>query len=867
MWNRFDDDIREEVRAYVDLLAAEKVRMGMSPEDARRAALIETGGIAQVTEAVRGTSHRAWAEAFAHDIKYAWRSLRRTPAFALIVVLTIALGVGANAAIFSAVNAVILRPLPFPNGDRLVSLWATNPDRSVPRYGVSWGDFRDWRARTRTFDDMAMYGAGLTTLVGQSGPESVGTMNITPNLFDVLGIRPQLGRLFGADDEPGESSNTVVLTDGYWSRRFGRDRQIIGKSVSVNGRSRTVVGVLPPQAELLGAAFLGVPLDVVTVIELTTYPRVELHAQHLFGAIARLKPGTTIAQARRDLSTTEMQLAKEDPMIAGWTASVFYLTDDLSLSARDPLLILLAASALLLVIACTNVANLVLVRGATREREFAVRKALGAPRRRLIQQLVVESFVLAAAGGAVGLLVAGGALRGIRGMIPFGVIARADEMTLNGAVLAFAFALSIVTALAFGLWPALRASSSDVNYALRDGGRGNSGGPASHRARRLLVIAQLAIAVVLLICAALVWQSVRRMLKVDPGFRPEQTITAQITLGTSYPDTTALAFYRSLLTNLESRPGIVAAGATDTPPLTGTGVFTAIRLTGMPPRPPDQPLMSTIRAVTPGYFKAMAMHLQTGHDFEWSEAGNSIVVSNAAANAFWPRQPALDKQIGFKLDTKGMPVIGVVNDTREVNLSTAPAPVVYVSMRRYVRVFHTNTVVVRGTADRGVLVRTLREAVRELDPEVALYNVQTLQQIVDQSTAQTRLNISLLGVFAIAALLLATLGIYGVVSYTADQRRREIGVRVALGAQRADVVRLVLGEGARLATAGVAIGVVVALLATRLIQSWLFEIGRADSRTFAEVALGLALFSLLASYIPAVRAARVDPLIAMRADA
>jgi predicted permease len=804
---------------------------------------------------------------FVQDARLALRLARRFPLFTTVVLLTIALGVGATTAIFSAVHAVMLQPLPFADGDRLVSIWGTNPDKSIPRFGVSWPDFRDWKTRSRSFDDMSLYVGNVTTLVAPEGPESVACLYVSSNFLDVLGIKPGLGRGFGVDDQRGESSNTVVLGYGYWQRRFAGDRSVIGRSVTVNGRPRTIIGVLPAGAELLGPAFVGAPLDIVTVMELSSYSSVERHAQHLFGAIGRLKRGVTLDAARADILQTQTQVSTENPEIAGWTASVFYVADDLSLNTTQPLLILLAASLLLLVIACINVANLLLVRGATRAREIAVRQALGASRSRLAIQFLVESAILAVCGGVLGVGIAALAVRAIRSMIPFGVIARAEDIRMSAPVLAFALAISLVAALAFGAWPALRSGKSSAK--LSDDLRERSpSGVARARTRRTLVVAELSLAFVLAVCASLVWQSVRRMLTVDPGFRPQGVVTASITLGKNYPDSTAVSFYRTLLTDLEGRPGIEAAGATDTPPLGGGGIFTSIRLIGQPPRPANSPLMSTIRSITPGYFRALGMHVIAGHDLEWNEATTSIVLSKGAAQAFWPGQPVLDKAIGFNVQPTAYPIVGEVNDTRQASLATAPAPIVYLSMRRYARVFHTMTVVVRGRpgVDVATSVATLRAALHAIDPALSLYSVQTMESIVDQSTAQPRLNIALLAVFASAALLLATLGIYGVVSYSVTQRRQEIGVRMTLGAQRSDIVRLILGEGSALAIPGVGIGVVAALFATRLVQSMLFEIGAADPLTFIVVAAGLLLVALAASLVPARRAAAVDPLLAIRAD-
>jgi len=801
------------------------------------------------------------------DLRAAFRAATGAPWFTALVALTIALGVGANAAIFSVVDAVLLQPLPFAHGDRLVSLWATNPDKTIRRFGVSYGDYLDWRTRTRSFTDMALYTSRVATMTTTSGPESVADFQVTRNFLDVLGVTPALGRGFGADDERGESSTTVILSYGFWQRRFGGDQNILSKKLSIDGRMRTVIGVLPANAALIGPAFMGNQLDVVTVVPFSSFPAVERHNQHLFGALARLKPGVTLAAASRDLYDTEVQIASENADIAGWTASVFMLSDDLSQGVRGPLLLLLAAAALVLLIACINVANLLLVRGTTRARELAVRQALGASRGRLVSQLLVESLGFGVVGGALGVLVAAGAIGGIRRMLPAGAIARAGDIHLDARVLAFAIALSMLSALLFGLWPAFRASTFSLNAVLRDGGRAQSGGVKSQRVRKSLVVAEVALAVVLVISAGLVVQSLQRLLNVDPGFRPEHAIAARITLTPErYPDSTTVAFYRQLLANLDGRAGIVAAGATDTPPLGGGGIFTPIRLVGQPPRPPDQPLMSTIRVVTPGFFEAAGMHVLAGTGIQWNEAGPSMVLSAAAAKAFWPNESVVGKQIAFGTEPRGLTVVGEVNDARETSLATPQGPVVYISFRRSMRYARAMTVIVRGTGDDASLVNALRAALREQDPTLALSNVLSLREIVNQSTAQTRLETLLLAVFAAAALLLSTLGIYGVVSYSVMQRYQEIGIRVALGAQRANVLRLVFTEGAVLACIGIAIGFAGALAATSLIQSWLFDIGRFDPLTFVATGCGLIVVSLAACWVPARRALRADPLAAMRAS-
>ena len=807
-----------------------------------------------------------WLGWLSQDARLGVRRLREAPGFAAIVIVTLALGLGASTALFSVVDAVLLRPLPFAQDESLVMLYASNPDKSIPRFGVSYPDYRDWREQTRSFTDLALFTGGSLVMQGPDGPERVGGMFVSRNFFDVLGVRPCLGRLFGPEDERGESSSSLLLGYGYWQDRFGGDRSILGRTLEVNGRVRTIVGVLPPGVALLGPAFLGERLGAVTVVEPSIYPRVENHAQHLFGSVARLRPGVTLEQAQADLYAAEVRIAAANPVIAGWTANVFPLRGELSLGTREPLLVLLAAAGLVLVIGCINAANLLLARGAARQRELALRQALGASRARLVVQLLVESTVLSIGGGILGVAIAGGGLGTLRRLIPPGLISLSDDIRLDGRVLALALGLSLVTALVSGLWPAFRMSVPNLAPALRGGGRGSTSGPPARRARRILVVVEVALALVLLIGASLVVESLRHMTQVDPGFRPEHLVTAQLDLGAKYPDSAQIPLYESILTDLAGRPGIEAAGATNTPPLVAGGMFTSIHLIGKPPRPESQPLMSTIVVVTPGYFRAMGQSLLQGREIEWSDARPTIVLSETAARAFWPGESAVGHRLAIGPDPLGNEIVGVARDTRRISLSTPPAPVVYVSLPRYSALLRSMTLVVRGRGDVATIVAATRAAVHQADAGLPLYSVQTMQEVVDLSLAQPRLEASLLTLFGTIAFLLAMLGIYAVISYSVTHRQQELGVRMALGATRRDVLRLVLLEGAALSAIGIAIGVLGALGATRLLGSWLFGVGRSDLATFGGVAAGLMLAALAACYAPARRATRVDPLVVMRGD-
>ncbi len=802
----------------------------------------------------------------ASEVRHGIRRLRRAPGFALIVMLTLALGLGASTALFSVVDAVLVRPLPLDRDGDLVMLYATNPDKSIPRFGVSYPDFRDWREQTRSFSDMALFSVGSMVIQSPDGPERVGGLFVSRNIFDVLGVRPILGRLFGPEDERGESSTSIVLAYGYWQERFGGARSVLGRTLQVNGRVRTIIGVLPAGVGFLGPAFLGERLGAVTVVEPSIYPRVENHAQHLFASVARLGPGVTLEQARADLYATEVHIAAANPSIAGWTASVFPLRGELSLGTREPLLVLLAAAGLVLAIGCMNVAILLLARGAAGRREMSLRQALGASRARIVGRLLIESALLSVGGGVLGVVLAWAGVQWLKTLIPPGLIARADDIRLDVGGLAVALGLSLLAALLSGLWPAIRASVPDLAGILRGGDRGGSRAPLNRRLRRALVVSELSLALVLLVSAGLVVQSLLHMTEVDPGFRPEHVVTARLDLGDKYPDAAQIPLYRALLTDLGGRPGIEAAGATDTPPLVAGGFFTSIHLIGKPPRPENQPLMSSIVTVTPGFFRALGQPLLEGREIDWRDAEPTIVLSAEAARAFWPGESPIGHRIAIGADSLGNEIVGVAGDTHRASLSTPPAPVVYVAMQRYAKILRSMSLVVRGRSDVAAIVAATRGAVHDADPALPLYSVQTMQEVVDQSLAQPRLEASLLALFGGASLLLAAFGIYAVLSHSVVQREQELGVRMALGATRRDVLCLVLREGAALSAVGIVVGAAGALAATRLLKSWLFGIGRTDPVTFAAVAAGLVLIALIATWVPARRATRVDPLIVMRGE-
>jgi len=855
-----DANLGDELRFHLDMEARQLEASGLSHDAATAEARRRFGGVDRYTEELRDERGGRMLEHLRIDARYALRLARRFPAFTAIVVLTLGISIGANTAIFSVVNAVLLRPLPFPRGDDLVVLYAQNPDKSLPRFSVSYADYLDWRKETHSFTDIAAFAPASLTFTQNDDAQRLSGLSVTTNYFDVLQVRPHLGRLFRDGDPPTETENEIVLTYGFWQRQLAGDPSVIGRPIKIGSSGRTVIGILPAAFDANSGG-----LDAVTVLVPASIPSVESHAQHLLSVIGRLRPGTTLASAQADLLGVATRVAAANPGIAGWTANVFSLRDELVRTLANPLYVLLAAAGLVLLIGCINVANLLFTRSAIRDREVALRQALGASRRRLVSQLMVESAELAIAGAVLGLLIAKLTLRAILAVAPTGLLPTTIDLDLR--VMAFAAGLIVFTTLIVGLWPALSATRPRLTGPLHDGGRASTGGLRTLRARRTLVVAETSLALVLLICAGLVIQSLSHMLRVDPGFRPERVVTMRLSLtGARYNDTTQIQFFRDLQTRLAARAGIEAVAAANTPPISAGGITTAIRLIGVPPRAGEQ-LMGAATAVTPGYFRALAIPVVQGRDVDWNDPDPKLLVSQAAARQYWPGQSPIGKRIAFGTrDTLGLEVVGVVADSRSRGITTDAPAMIYMAYAGATRVARTMTLVVRGRGDVSAVLATTKAVVREIDPTLALYNVRTVDDIIQQSIGQPRLNTMLLSFFAFVAVALAIIGIYGVVSYSVAQRTQEIGVRMALGAGQRDVMSLILREGGALAMIGVVVGVGGALVATRFIQSWLFGIERMDAATILVTAAGLIVVAVAASYLPARRASRVDPLVAMRAD-
>ena len=798
------------------------------------------------------------------DVRVALRSLRKTPAFTAVVVLTLALGIGANAAIFSVLNAVLLRPLPYPDSERIMTLWTDNGDQGWPKDVSGYADFSDWRAQNTTFTEMAAYTGTTRTLTGIGEPEQVRGAVVVPTFFKVMGINPARGRALTMDDFTGDR-RVVVLGDEFWRRRMGSDPAAVGKAILLNNVAHEIVGVMPPRFTFPGTAtefWTSFPLSV------TNEPR----GNFWLSVVGRLELGVTVEQARAELGTIAKRLATEYPATnAKLGVTVVPLHENTVGDVRPALVVLMAAVGFVLLIACANIANLLLARGATRTREVAVRVALGAGRGRIVRQLLTESACLAVLGGALGLLIA---KWGVDLLVAFGpdALPRMSEVRVDTAMLLFTLVAALFTALLFGLPPAMRASSVQLSDTLKEGTRSMSGARGGVRLRRALVVTEIALALVLLIGAGLLLASFRRLSSVDAGFDAANLLTARLSVPQSrYPQPAqARAFYQEVLTRTQALPGVRAAGYTTALPLSGSVNGAPVAIEGRAPMP-DLDDKEVRRAIaSPTYFRTLGIPVLAGRVFTEQESGdtvNVVVVNETMKKLHFLGADPIGRRMQWGCvgpQCPWMTVIGVVKDTKQDGLDEFVRPEVFTSYLQQPRL--GLTLAVRTQGDPLAIVGSLRSIVQSIDRDIPLAGVATMEQLMADSVATRRFNTLLLGVFSSLALVLALVGIYGVMSYNVSQRRQEVGIRMALGARGRDVLGLVLREAMALAGVGILLGVVLSLFVTRLLQTLLFEVSATDPATFAVTAFLLAGVALAASYIPARRAATVDPVAALRND-
>jgi putative ABC transport system permease protein len=798
------------------------------------------------------------------DFRYAARLLLRSPAFTLVAVAALALGIGANTAIFSVVDTLLLRPLPYADADRLAVIWEHNIPRDRQHNVVSPGNFIHWQELNQSFTELSALSMTFrTTLTGAGDATELPVQYVSAGIFRILGVRPALGRDFTKqDDAPGVG--VVIISDRLWRQRFGADPTIVNRSIQLDGRPNVVAGVMPA-----GFSILDRTVDVWSTIGLP--PSARTPRGRWIGVVGRLKDGVTMAQAQADMVRVHQELTRRFPDFnTGWTANVVPLREELTGTVKPALWVMLGAVGFVLLIACANVGNLVLARATARQRELAVRAALGAGRGRLIRQMLVESLLLSIMGSTAGLLVAWWSVVALRTTIADRVpIARLDQVSIDGTVLLFTAGAALVSALLFGIAPALTSAGARLTESLKDGGRSGSAARGA-RIRSVFVVVETALALVLLVGSGLLLRSFVALMRVDPGFDPAHTMTVKVSIPTAkYRDAAQQqAFFNQLFEKLDALPGVTAAGGTSFLPIAGLGAATGFQIVGQPKPSAGQEPVTDVRVVTHDYFKAMGVPLLRGRTFDSRDAGTNVrrvIVNQALARKHVPNEDPIGKSIIVSWNDEGADeIVGVVGDVRQQDLETEARATIYWPPGRFTYPFMS--VAIRTAGDPRTVVAGAVAALHELDPNVAAADVKTMDAVIDASVAQRRLTMLLLSIFAVVALVLAAVGIYGVIGYSVSQRTQEIGIRMALGAQRATVLRMVVGQAMLLAALGIAAGAGGAWGLTRLMQKLLFGVEPSDPATFVGVAGILALVAAVAASSPGLRATRVDPVIALRSE-
>jgi putative ABC transport system permease protein len=860
-----DQELTEELRAHIDLLTDQKIREGLEPEAARRAALLEVGGVEQVKERVREVRMGRPLDDFSQDLRYALRGLRKQRAFTAVAVITLALGIGANTAIFTVINTILLRPLPYESPDQLVVLTETVSDRLA---GVSYQNFVDWRSQNTVFENItALRPRESFNLTGAGESERLQGRLVSANFLSTLGIKPIRGRDFLAEDDQPSATPVALISHALWQRRFGASEDIIGKQLTLNGQQYSVIGITPPDFRFGAEADISVPIGL-------SAERFKLRGKDPgISAFARLRQNTSIDNANAELNTIAARLEQQYPDTnTGRRVRIESLRESVVGDIRPTLLTLLGAVGFVLLIACANVANLLLTRSAGRQREMAIRTALGAGRMRILRQLFTESMVLALAGGVVGLLLAIWGTSVLASYIPEG-IPRMSELSVDVRVLVFTFGAALVTGVFFGLAPALQSAKTNLTETLKEGERNSS--PSHNRAGKLLVISEVALTLVLLVGAGLLVKSFWRLSQVNPGFDPQNVLAMQISINTR-PDEGPRVdnFLTGLQQHVRQLPGVQSVSVSNGLPFEGAN-FPPIVLEGNPAPPAGQDPSGLLYIVSPDYFKTMGIDLVRGRLFSTEDRKDTplvAIVDEVFARQYFPSEDPIGKR--FKLNTPdadSREIIGIVRHVEHSSLEgrTTNTPEFYfnfdqlplATLPRYVRRVN---LLVRTTVEPLSLAGPVRNQIAALDKDQAVFNVRTMEQALAQSVAARRFSMILLAVFALLALTLAAVGIYGVISYSVAQRTREVGIRMALGARTIDVLNLVVRDGLKLVLTGIVVGLAGALLLTRLMTTLLFGVTATDTVTYVTVALGLIIVALIACCIPARRATKVDPLVALR---
>ncbi|HEV2856052.1 MAG TPA: ABC transporter permease [Thermoanaerobaculia bacterium] len=859
--DRFERDLDDELKFHLEMETAKNVERGMSPAEARALARRELGPVDLFKDEVRDARGVTWLDDVRRDVRFGLRSLRRSPAFTLVAVLCLALGIGANAALFSVINSVLLRPLPYPEPERLVRVYETMAD-SGPGGGAAVPNYRDWAAQSTAFEALTAWVRGSRNLQLSGEAQRIRTTEATPNLFRMLHARALRGRVFvPGQDEPGRSP-VVVISEALWRQRFGGDPSLVGQAIRLDGAPYTVIGIMP-------ASFAFPPLSrEATDAWLLYEPQpmlAESRSAHFLDVAGRLKPGSSLEQASAQLKQIAARIEKAFPREQeGRSVLLQPLRESIVGRTRPALMILFSAVFLVLLIACANVANLLLARAAVRQREVAVRLALGAGRSRLVRQFLVESLVLALAGALLGLLLAYWGLAALAPLVEM-ALPLSGGMPLDGRVFLFLLAVAAFSGIAFGLVPALQASRGDVRESLAESAGRTTADGGQRRFRSALVVVEIALSLLLLIVAGLLLRGFLNVSKVNPGLVSQGVLTAHMALPGAGSQNVP-RFYRPMLERVRALPGVRSAAVISMLPVQSSGTSGSYAVEGRPPVPTPQMPMAEIRLASPGFFRSLGIPLR-GRDFDERDGEpepRKIIVNDVLARREFPGQNPIGRRIlydGFSLE-----IIGVVGDVHQAGLDQAPLAEIYKPYTdpQYADLLSDMALVVKTSGDPSALAGDVQRAVREVDPGVPLYAVSAMDQVISDSLASRRLMLGLLGLFAGIALILSAAGLYGVISYLVAQRTREIGMRMALGAQARDVLRLVMGQGAGLTAAGIALGLLGALAATRVLENLLYGVSARDPLTFAGIAVLLALVALAATWLPARRAARVDPMVAIR---
>jgi predicted permease len=863
--DRVDQEFTEEIQAYLDLSTETKISQGLTPREARRNALVELGGVEQVHEKVREVRMGQFMETAWRDVRFGVRALVHSPVFSVVTVLSLALGIGANTAIFSVVNGLLLRPLPFPESERIVDVWHTPPQRSFPgldTFSVSPANYLDWKAQSTAFEQMAVYSYSGFSLTTSNDPLPLIGAAVSSDFFSVLRTNVTQGRTFTPDEERLGRDQVVVIGHGLWQRAFGANPNIIGQTLTINSRGFTVVGIMPAGFEFPRKAELWVPLA-------WDDKERQIRSIHDYLVIARLKQNVSQQQAQAEMSTISSRLEQQYPEEnKGWGAVVIPLREDVVGDIRLALLVLFCAVGFVLLIACANVANLMLARGANRQREIAVRIALGAGRARLIRQLLTESVLLAVSGGVLGLLLA---VWGSRMLVQLGSLPNSNDIGIDTWVLGFTLLVSFGAGIIIGLVPALQLTRTNLSDTLKQGSGRTGGSVIKQHTRKALVISEVALSLVLLIGAGLMIRSFWKLQNVNPGFDTSNALAMSVALTpTRYAEPhQQLAFLDRAIEQIRAVPGVSSVGATTTIPLGGGGSTQPFSIEGRPAGAVAEQPMAQTRYITSDYFRAIGIPLRQGRFFSDQDRDNSVpvvIISEAMARRFWPGENPIGKRLtpSFHLEQGAREIVGVVGDVKASGLDVDSAAMMYLPYKQAPRPYMS--FVVRTALNPESLVQPVSAAIYSIDKEQALTDVETMEQVLTESLSGRRFNMSLLLTFAAAALVLAAVGVYGVMNYTVTLRRRELGIRMALGASRIDVLRLVLRQGLTLTLIGVAVGLISAYALTRLMASLLYGVTATDYLTFASVSAVLILVGVAASYVPARRATKVNPTIALRTE-